>query len=301
MKVAIIGAGSIGLLFASYLNKVIDDVTIYTRTKEQACEIDTNGILLQNESKQILSLVRALPVTEWKGTEDFTIITVKQYQLLSVLDQVKQFPRIPDNLLFLQNGMGHLKLLNEIKAKNIFVGTVEHGALKVNPYTVSHNGIGATKVALFRGDPSLLQHFAAQGSTDFPIEMHEDYFDILVNKLLVNAVINPLTTILQVKNGDLLENKFYYRALNNLFKEICYVLNIEQQAEHLQQIINICKKTAENRSSMLKDSEAGRLTEIDAILGFILEEADQKGKQAPQIENLYLLIKGKEMKKEEIE
>jgi 2-dehydropantoate 2-reductase len=45
---------------------------------------------------------------------------------------------------------------------------------------------------------------------------------------------------------------------------------------------------------MLKDIETGRKTEIDAILGFLLEEAQKQEKQAPIIKNLYLLVKGKE-------
>ena len=44
--------------------------------------------------------------------------------------------------------MGHLKLLESISVPNIFVGSVEHGASKVNTYTVRHNGKGAINVAL---------------------------------------------------------------------------------------------------------------------------------------------------------
>jgi 2-dehydropantoate 2-reductase len=48
---------------------------------------------------------------------------------------------------------------------------------------------------------------------------------------------------------------------------------------------------------MLKDIEAGRDTEVDAILGFLLEEAIDQEKKAPLVENFYYLIKGKEIKK----
>jgi 2-dehydropantoate 2-reductase len=63
---------------------------------------------------------------------------------------------------------------------------------------------------------------------------------------------------------------------------------------YLEQVLKICKNTANNRSSMLKDIEAGRLTEIEAILGYLLDEAAKQKKHAPQIETLYYLIKGKE-------
>jgi 2-dehydropantoate 2-reductase len=73
------------------------------------------------------------------------------------------------------------------------------------------------------------------------------------------------------------------------------LLNIENADEHQRQIIDICKNTSENRSSMLKDIEANRMTEVDAILGYILDEAQRKGMAAPQVENFYYLIKGKEL------
>lgn len=46
MKVGIIGGGSIGLLFAYYLNKCFD-TTIYTRTDRQACMIGAKGLLFE--------------------------------------------------------------------------------------------------------------------------------------------------------------------------------------------------------------------------------------------------------------
>jgi len=117
--------------------------------------------------------------------------------------------------------------------------------------------------------------------------------------LIVNAIINPLTAVLRVNNGGLLENQFYFLVVKNLFTEISFILNLKHPVDYLQQVIDICKKTANNRSSMLKDIEAKRLTEVDAILGFLLEEAKKQDKKAPQIENLYYLIKGKEIKQEE--
>ncbi|MGG3562020.1 2-dehydropantoate 2-reductase [Neobacillus rhizosphaerae] len=293
MKVGVIGAGSIGLLFASYISKVFD-VTIYSRTKDQAYQINENGILMRKKAVVKQSSVKALPISAWKGTEDFTIVTVKQYQLSAVLEVIKHLSILPNNLLFLQNGMGHIKLLEEIKGINLFVGTVEHGALKENAFTVSHNGEGATNVALFKGDFSFLQSFATGVPSDFPIHVQEDYYSMLMNKLIVNAVINPLTSILHVKNGELIQNKYFFRVLTNLFDEISFILNLDHPEEHLRQVIEICKKTAENRSSMLKDIEANRLTEVDAILGFILEEANKQEKQAPLLENVYHFIKGKE-------
>ncbi|MBV7503838.1 2-dehydropantoate 2-reductase [Bacillus sp. sid0103] len=298
MKVGIIGAGSIGLLFAAYLSRVFE-VTIYTRTHEQTEEINNYGIVLKKQGEQTKSIIKALPMNVWKGHEDLTIIAVKQYQLQTIMEKINELPAVPGNLLFLQNGMGHLKQLDCIPFTNIFVGSVEHGALKENRYTVTHNGEAVTKVAVFKGDPTLLFELISSAPLEFPLVFKEDYYNMLLSKLVVNAVINPLTAILKVENGELIKNQYYFQVLKNLYAEVSFILNFDNTEEQFRQIITICKNTSANRSSMLKDIEADRMTEVDAILGFILDEADKKHRKAPQVENLYYLIKGKEMIKGE--
>jgi 2-dehydropantoate 2-reductase len=293
MRVGIIGAGSIGLLFAAYLSQVFD-VTVYTRSQEQANEIDLHGISLLNGTERTVAEVKALPITDWQGLERLTIIAVKQYQLFSIIERLKQTQTMPEYVLFLQNGMGHLKLLNDLKGNNLFVGSVEHGAQRENLHTVRHNGVSTTNVAVYKGDSEFLKWFTGAVSTVFPMTFQEEYFTMLKKKLIVNAMINPLTAILQVKNGVLVDNPFYYKLLQNLFREITAILNLEHPEEYWGQAIQICQKTADNHSSMLKDVEAKRQTEVDAILGYLLEEANRKGKKSPQLETLYYLIKGKE-------
>ena len=185
MKVGIIGAGSIGLLFAAYISRVFE-VTIYTRTTEQTSEINKAGIVLKKKEEQTKSSVRAMPISEWKGVEDLTIIAVKQYQLYPIIEKIKQLPVIPNNLLFLQNGMGHLKQLETIPLTNIYVGSVEHGALKENLNTVTHNGEAKTNIAVFKGDSKLLSEFVFSAPLEFPLVLKADYYKMLENKLIVN-------------------------------------------------------------------------------------------------------------------
>lgn len=293
MNIGIIGAGSMGLLFAAYLSKAFN-LTLYTRTREQANEINHQGLTLQKNGTEILVNVNAVPISEWTGKEDLAIVAVKQYQLNSIISKLKNLAVKPEQLLFLQNGMGHLELLENIQAENIFLASVEHGALKLNSTTVRHNGEGAIYTAVFKGNNEKLRAFSKAAPADFSIIMKDHYDEMLLNKLIANAVINPLTAILQVQNGELIHNHYYFAALKNLFAEISSVFNLENPDIHLKNIINICNKTAINRSSMLKDLEAKRVTEVDAILGFVLDRATKQGKKAPLLESYYSMVKGKE-------
>ncbi|MEH7252968.1 2-dehydropantoate 2-reductase N-terminal domain-containing protein, partial [Neobacillus niacini] len=188
MKIGIIGAGSIGLLLSSYLSKAFS-ITLYTKTNAQADEINQKGILLLDGSNQNRVRIMASPISNWTGNEELTIIAVKQYQLQFIINQLDRLDCNPQNLLFLQNGMSHIKLLENIPAATIFVGSVEHGARKVNSNTVRHNGKGAINVAVFKGDTIRIKEFAhACAAINFPITLKEDFYTMLVNKLIANAV-----------------------------------------------------------------------------------------------------------------
>jgi 2-dehydropantoate 2-reductase len=287
MKIAVIGGGSIGLLFAAYLQTRFD-VLLYTRTIEQADEINKTGITVHRGVESFKVNVVAKPLMDRFPNINLAIVAVKQYQLESILSQLDGIP----NVLFLQNGMGHLKLFEKLSGCNIFVGSVEHGAFREGPAIVSHNGIGATKAAVVKGDGELLNELAAISSTDFQFLIEEDYYMMLASKLSANAVINPLTAILRVPNGELITNPYFEKMLEDLFTEVVDILGFKDKARQLKYVKDICKKTAENRSSMLKDIESGRMTEVDAILGYLLEQAGDMGKGVPLITAFYHMIKG---------
>lgn len=291
MNIGIIGGGSIGLLFAYYLSEQYD-VTLYTNTKYQSDEIIQNGIyLIHNESKSIRR-VKTKSFEGWSGQEALTIVAVKQYHLEHLVNLLAAKQTKNTDYVFLQNGMGHLKLLKNLYANTIFVSSVEHGAYKKSSFEVEHNGIGQTKLALYQGEISLPPSFFT--NPNFPIILEDDYFEMLVRKLVANAIINPLTGLLKVPNGEIIRNKDYFSIVKNLFGEIEVVLKLERGDRYFQQVIEICQKTAGNRSSMLKDLEANRPTEVDAILGYILDEAEMNKINAPICKTLYHLIKGSE-------
>lgn len=294
MKIAIIGGGAVGLLFAHYLNEN-HEVIVYVRNSGQLEKLCKNGLTLEREGFHSNTRVKTYHFKEWKGEEDLTIIAVKQYSIPELTgDLLRMNAGKSGSFLFLQNGMGHLKWAEKLEADNLFAGSVEHGALKTEPDTVLHTGIGVTKVAAIKGDISFLEKLSCSASGYFPFVFVRDHLEMLIQKLIVNSLINPLTAVLRVRNGELLTNKYYYRLFLKLFDEVSAILNIKDKASALNHVKRVCKETGENKSSMLKDIEEGRETEIDAILGYIVNEAEMKKMSAPYTESLYCQIKGRE-------
>ncbi|MEK1830671.1 ketopantoate reductase C-terminal domain-containing protein [Priestia megaterium] len=61
-----------------------------------------------------------------------------------------------------------------------------------------------------------------------------------------------------------------------LFEEIAAVLKLDSAFNYWENALEVCSRTSTNQSSMLKDIQEGRQTEIDAILGYIQTQAAEK-------------------------
>lgn len=294
MKIGIIGGGAVGMLFSAYLSER-HEVTLYTRTKDQAELINEKGISLITGNKTFNKKVGALVSENLRDNEDLLIVAVKQYDLGKLVEILKNSD---SQLLFVQNGYSHVERLEDLPNSRIFLGVVEHGALKHDGNTVEHTGEGLTKVAAYRGSNDDFQ-LLFEGIDNFPFTGFKDYEQMLLEKLIVNAVINPLTGILGVRNGELLENPHYYILFKKYFKEISKILELENGSSYRKHVEQICLKTANNRSSLLKDLEDGKKTEIDAILGYVIGIAKEKGKKHRLAKAFYCMVKGKEYQGED--
>ncbi|HZG61195.1 MAG TPA: 2-dehydropantoate 2-reductase [Anoxybacillus sp.] len=290
MKVGIVGGGAVGLLMAAYLHRIYD-ITLYTRRQSQAALLNKNGLRFMKGRKEKTFFIKAKHIEQSEMNEDVVFVTVKQYDLPKLASSANRLQNIP-TIIFLQNGMGHLPLLNQFNNQNIVLGVVEHGALKHDDRTVEHTGEGKISLAVWKGEIGEAQRFIEQSSSHFPFLFKKDWYEMLAMKLAINAVVNPLTALLRVKNGQLLEVKEYRIMMQLLFSELKDVLSLSNEQQVWENIVHVCEKTANNRSSMLKDIEQGRQTEIDAILGYIIQRGKSMNIQTPLCEFLLHAIKG---------
>ncbi|OIN67802.1 2-dehydropantoate 2-reductase [Exiguobacterium sp. KRL4] len=249
-KVGIIGAGSIGLLIASYLAEQ-HNVTLYTRqTAGHDIKIIRDG--------QASSPVEVRPLDQLES-QDLVFVTTKSYDIKSVMPYLV-IGTMP--VMFLQNGMGHLEQAEQLP--NALFGLVEHGAMKTGLYEVRHTGIG--RIRYGRTSLPVLR----EGMLRF--EHVPNIEHIMLTKLFMNAVINPLTAYYRITNGQLLEEPYATKA-RGLFEELRQVFpHHDISYGEIEQVI---QRTHLNRSSMLQDLDRGRRTEIEPIVGYVLARATE--------------------------
>ncbi|WP_231587001.1 ketopantoate reductase C-terminal domain-containing protein [Paenibacillus sp. E194] len=117
---------------------------------------------------------------------------------------------------------------------------------------------------------------------------------MVYQKLLANVIINPLTAVLRIKNGQLLLQEDRLSLMKELFGEAAAVyraahISIDEEKDW-ERVVQVCRMTSSNSSSMLQDVEAGRRTEIEAITGALIRMADRYEVAVPLHRMMYRLI-----------
>jgi 2-dehydropantoate 2-reductase len=300
--IVMIGSGSIGMLVTFYLSKQGHDISLFTNRPEQAEILNEKGLhlIIQGQRKECMR-VEARPFSDIERgqTIDLVILAVKSYQVKGVINQLTDLEVKIKAILFLQNGMSHTELIPVLKIPEIAVAVVEHGAIRESEFIVHQTGVGQLKWSYVRAGKGLVKDiFPEQTNSAFDVSYMELWSLMLERKLIVNACINPLTALFQIKNGELIENDHYRSMMHSIFCEVAEVLKLEKRNEVWNYVKEICEKTAGNQSSMLVDILRNRPTEIDSIIGFVIRKAVKQKQAVSILPFLFDAIRAKELKME---
>lgn len=310
MNIVIIGAGSIGLLVAAKLADVPGaNVTLVTRTAEQAKLLES-GLLLTREDRTVRKELACISFAKAERTvqsladqSDWVFLTTKQTHVDGPLIRViAAMVNGGANLLCFQNGVGHVERLAEegIPKELIYVAVTTEAAKKEAGNSVIHTGQGTTSIgsAYASDDTEQSSHIVkVLGQGGMNSSAVPDMHEIIWTKLLINSVINPLTAIMRVRNGELTACLHTVALMESLYHEACAVLadaGIRTSERLWDQLLDVCEKTAGNTSSMLQDLLNGRTSEIDWINGSIIRLARSQRLSVPTHEAVYQLVKGLE-------
>ncbi|UTE75299.1 MULTISPECIES: 2-dehydropantoate 2-reductase [unclassified Rossellomorea] len=290
MKIGIIGGGAVGLLFAGYLGRLFD-VTLIVRRESQVRSLLENGVTIYKEGSAITTRVGAVQETETEKEFDLVIVAVKEYDLPFLRKELVELGvHVP--LLFVQNGIGHVDWVKSLPHRHLVAGSVDHGAMKENDAAVHHLGEAETNIALIRGNWHVIEEIVSKSTDSFRFSIRKDFEKMLLTKLFVNVSINPLTALTGVTNGKLVENPYFHGLQKDLFNEMLLLFPQMKGNISFEKVVDICRNTYQNRSSMLKDIESQRKTEIESIIGVLLDKAQKEHHFVPIMNLLYKLVKG---------
>ncbi len=269
----ILGAGTIGMIFAAYLKRI--GIKVYILHHEDKPKTVLRARLQGSDLSGDYSFEIVTP--EKAIDTDFILVATKAPDVLNALKGVQDVLNNGSDVIILSNGMGfHEKAEKLYQSARIFAATTTEAAHTSESGLIHHSASGRTVLGAFSSTKS--PKWLTTWLNAIPDSSWTQNIKIaLWEKLAINCVINPLTATHNCRNGDLMKDP----ALKELVKELCLEIEMVRDAAKIpcaggplfDLVSKVIFDTATNFSSMLQDMKAGRTTEIESITGYLVEMA----------------------------
>jgi 2-dehydropantoate 2-reductase len=290
-SILLVGTGALGTLFAARFAAAGIPITILGTWQVGLATLREKGAREVGGERAYHVKVTDNPA-ECEGVES-ALVLVKSWQTERAARQLSDC--LSDNgvALTLQNGLGNDETLaSYLDQDRVARGVTTLGANLLAPGVVYPAGEGMINL---EAHPRLVALKEMMQQAGFDINEIEDVQSLVWGKLVVSSSINPITALLRIKNGELLERPQARELAGKLADETSTVANhlgIELPfINPVQATEEVAKKTAANFSSMLQDVMHGRQTEIDAINGAVVRVAEENELDAPFNRIFWSLLK----------
>lgn len=317
-RIYVLGVGNIGQLFAHSIARLSNRPPITLlfhrpslvqdfKQARETIEIITNGVSNKQSGFDYEVIGDEAPGQQSKEVIHNLIVTTKATQTLSALSVIKHRLIPKSTILLTQNGLGTTSKISTLfpapaSQPTYLRAVVFHGIYSTAPFTSIHTGVGFLHLSptLILPSPQdqyednyqyLLSTTLQLPAVNALAATPQELLIIQLEKLVVNAIINPLTALFRIRNGQLYD----YPGLEPLIKAViaetsAVILALPELREEgsgvrerfgVGALGRLVKEkalmTGGNRSSMLQDVEGGKETEIGFINGWIVERGRELG------------------------
>ena len=290
----VLGVGAIGGLFACRLQEGGADVTLLAREDEQP----TRELVLKGDQAQRFQFPQQSLAVGQQPIEHLLVCT-KAWAVEQAIEAVAPRLSATSVVVVLCNGMGLAEAVAPlIGAAQLVVGSTTSGCRRAGKGELIVSGEGRTQLGTLDASPAptWLSNWR-QGVPDF--EWETDIQSVLLAKVALNAVINPLTALHGVTNGELLQPPLQ-AITESVIEEVQSLLLTADATEIASalpaQVRAVCESTAANHSSMRVDLENGKRTEIDAIVGWLLSSLISHPPATPILSELHDAVRERDLK-----
>lgn len=293
MQISILGTGAMATLFAARLSAVAD-VSMIGSWREALDTIREHGITIDGDS--CCHEVYTADDPDDAPAADLAIVLTKAYKT-PIAAEVAAKTLKPDGLaLTLQNGLGNIEVLSaHVGADRAMQGVTMQGATLLGPGHIRTSGRGATHLGYVPIELAAPRDWSAHhlayeitallNAAGLKAQLSADIDGLVWGKVIINAAINPLTAILRIPNGALLESEDTIGVMKTAALEAAAVAAAQgirlPYLDPVERVKYVAELTATNHSSMLQDVLNQRQTEIDAINGQIVERGRALGVPTP--------------------
>jgi 2-dehydropantoate 2-reductase len=317
MKIAIIGAGAIGGYVGVKLALAGEDLTFIVRGANLRA-IRSNGmkLVMHDGTEHVAANVRATDSYDEAGIQDVVIVALKAHQLDAVANDIGKLVGPETVIVTMQNGIPYWyfhKHGGELEGRQVtsvdptgelaqkvpvgqVIGCVVYPASElIAPGVVRH--IEGDRFPLGELDGSSSERVnrvsACMTNAGFKAPVLDNIRSEIWLKLWGNLTFNPISALSHSTLVDICQYPLTRELAVQMMQEaqaVAHRLGIEFRVT-LDKRIAGAEKVGKHKTSMLQDIEAGRGSEIDALVGAVVELGRLTGTPTPHIDTVYALVK----------
>lgn len=305
MKIAIVGCGAMGSIYAAKLAGAGNDVLLVDRYQAGIDQIARHGLRVTGPGYDQTVQLRAGTVAP-PETMDLIVLAVKAADVTTAAQQALPMLGEDTVVLTIQNGLGSAQTVAGIVGdQRLAVGIASgFGAARVAPGHVHHNAMRAVRFGAYAALPESLPHtkvdsiarvWAAAG---FDAAAVTDIAAMQWEKLICNVAYSAPCALTGMTVGQVMDDPEMGPVSRAAAKEAWRVafasdiaLDVADPVEHVRAF---GAAMPDAKPSALLDHEAHRVSEIDFINGAVPRQGARVGVDAPVNTTLTALVKAVE-------
>jgi 2-dehydropantoate 2-reductase len=302
MRIAILGTGAMGSVYAGLLGSADNEVWAIDSWAEHVDAIRANGLRLEGASGDRVVRVNATTDPAEAGEVELVVIATKAYDVEEAARAAAPLIGPDTVVLSIQNGLGSVDRVAAILGdERVIVGVVGgFGASIVEPGHGHHHGMELLRLGERSSPVSERVERIAQVWSDagFNVRAFDDAQKLVWEKLICNIAYSGPCALTSMTIGQVLEDPEASSVSAHCAEEafaVARALDVSLEFdEPVQYVRDFGSKITGARPSMLLDMLAGRRSEVSVINGSIPPLARELGLSAPVNETVTGLILARE-------
>ena len=300
MTVCVVGAGSIGSLFAAHL-ATVTDVLVLTRRADHARALNVDGLRVSGRHD---FTARVTAAADSRDLHDFDlgIIATKANAVEEAAESLQgRFPRA--TVMTVQNGLGAEEIVRGHGDWPLISGVTFMSGTKHSDTHVEYILDTPTWIGPYGDTPFERVEEVARllGDAGLKVETLSDLLPAQWSKLIFNATVNGVAALTGLPHdghfaaeGDAGDLGHLVHELVEEGTQIAAAAGVELHDDPWEMNVLATKRGSAHYPSMLEDVEARRPTEVELINGALVREAARHEVDAPLQTAIYRLVRARE-------
>jgi 2-dehydropantoate 2-reductase len=298
MDIAIIGAGALGGSYGAALARAGHAVTFFDVNAAHVAAMAAGGLKVSGVFGD--TLAHGVATTEPAAIPPADVaIVLADTNATGPAARVAAGCLKPDGFaITIQNGIGNVEALIEAAGPGkVCGGSTMNSAAFIAPGHVAHTNLGLTTIGELDGrmTPRIGRLAEAMQAAGLPAKVTDNIMGTIWSKFILNCAINPLTAIMGLRAGEILRSPHAGRLMGQVVDEALAVVRakgIVLPDPDIRTYVLEHGFRRYNKPSMMQHVEQGRRTEIEALNGALVREAQALGIATPVNETIWRIVSG---------